>query len=151
MKWAALSNFAYSAARTYQLVMLSTGRCIMLKEMLAVHIFWYHKKIMSFSYHFLCRSAYILNQDTLPLSYKSFLNKHGGKDLVVLHGVKEIVNHTPLSNLAGIEEYYKSVGVDLKLDPNMKVPCSVSTTDCCSRKKVLQIAIIIRLFQMIKT
>lgn len=24
-----------------------------------------------------------------------------------------------------IEKYYKSVGVDIKLDPNMKVPCSV--------------------------
>ncbi|GJN30537.1 hypothetical protein PR202_gb18850 [Eleusine coracana subsp. coracana] len=71
------------------------------------------------------RSAYILKQDSLPSSYKSFLNKHGGKDLVILQGVKEIVNHTPLSNLAGIEKYYKSVGVDLKLDPNMKVPCSI--------------------------
>ncbi|KAK3148139.1 hypothetical protein QOZ80_3BG0291220 [Eleusine coracana subsp. coracana] len=70
-------------------------------------------------------SAYILKQDSLPSSYKSFLNKHGGKDLVILQGVKEIVNHTPLSNLAGIEKYYKSVGVDLKLDPNMKVPCSI--------------------------
>jgi hypothetical protein len=92
---------------------------------------------MAFAYHFLCRSAYILNQDSLPSSYKSFLNKHGGKDLVILQGMKEIVNHTPLSNLAGIEKYYKSVGVDLKLDPNMKVPCLVSTTNlllsfsCC--------------------
>jgi hypothetical protein len=84
---------------------------------------------MAFAYHFLCRSAYILNQDSLPSSYKSFLNKHGGKDLVILQGMKEIVNHTPLSNLVGIEKYYKSVGVDLKLDPNMKVPCSVSIPD----------------------
>uniref|UniRef100_A0A0A9GC15 Transmembrane protein 135 N-terminal domain-containing protein n=1 Tax=Arundo donax TaxID=35708 RepID=A0A0A9GC15_ARUDO len=70
-------------------------------------------------------SAYILNQDSLPSSYKSFLNKHGGKDLVILQGVKEIVNHTAFTNLVGIEKYYKSVGVDIKLDPNMKVPCSI--------------------------
>jgi hypothetical protein len=42
--------------------------------------------------------------------------------------VKDIVNHTAISNLAGIEKYYKSVGVDIKLDPNMKVPCPVSIT-----------------------
>ena len=62
----------------------------------------------------------------MPSSYKSFLNKHGGKDLSILQGVKDVVNHTAFSNLAGIEKYYKSVGVDIKLDPNMKVPCSVS-------------------------
>jgi len=81
------------------------------------------------SLHFLlCRSAYILKQDSLPSSYKSFLNKHGGKDLTILQGVKDIVNHTAISNLAGIEKHYKSIGVDIKLDPNMKVPCSVSIT-----------------------
>lgn len=84
-------------------------------------------KIAIFCLHyFLCRSAYILKQDSLPSSYKSFLNKHGGKDLSILQGVKDVVNHTAFSNLAGIEKYYKSVGVDIKLDPNMKVPCSVS-------------------------
>ena len=62
----------------------------------------------------------------MPSSYKSFLNKHGGKDLTILQGVKDIVNHTAISNLAGIEKHYKSIGVDIKLDPNMKVPCSVS-------------------------
>ncbi|EEE58471.1 hypothetical protein OsJ_09724 [Oryza sativa Japonica Group] len=70
-------------------------------------------------------SAYILSQESLPSTYKAFLNKHGGKDLTILQGVKEVVNHTAFSNLAGIEKYYKSVGVDLKLDPNMKVPCSI--------------------------
>ncbi|KAM0971785.1 hypothetical protein ACFX14_019597 [Malus domestica] len=29
-------------------------------------------------------SAYILKQESLPPSYKSFLNKHGGKDTVIL-------------------------------------------------------------------
>ncbi|CAD6209942.1 unnamed protein product [Miscanthus lutarioriparius] len=70
-------------------------------------------------------SAYILKQESLPSSYKSFLNKHGGKDLSILQGVKDVVNHTAFSNLAGIEKYYKSVGVDIKLDTNMKVPCSI--------------------------
>ncbi|XP_072973322.1 uncharacterized protein [Typha angustifolia] len=70
-------------------------------------------------------SAYILKQDSLPSSYKSFLNKHGGKDVVVLQGVKEICSNRSFTNLEGIEKYYKSMGVDLKLDPNMKIPCSI--------------------------
>ncbi|XP_058096811.1 uncharacterized protein LOC131242280 isoform X2 [Magnolia sinica] len=71
------------------------------------------------------RSSYILKQDSLPSSYKSFLNKHGGKDAIILRGVKEIACNMPLSNLEGIEKYYKSVGIDIKLDPKMKVPCSM--------------------------
>lgn len=70
-------------------------------------------------------SAYILKQDSLPSSYKSFLNMHGGKDALILQGVSEIASNMPFSNLEGIEKYYKSIGVDVKLDPNMKVPCSV--------------------------
>ncbi|XP_010496811.2 PREDICTED: uncharacterized protein LOC104773840 [Camelina sativa] len=70
-------------------------------------------------------SAYILKQENLPSSYKSFLNKHGGKDLSILQGVKDIASAQPFTNLRAIEKYYKSVGVDIKLDPNMKVPCSI--------------------------
>ncbi|TXG52795.1 hypothetical protein EZV62_021964 [Acer yangbiense] len=70
-------------------------------------------------------SAYILKQDSLPPSYKSFLNKHGGKDTVILQGVKEITCGLPFSNLQAIEKYYKATGVDIKLDPEMEVPCSV--------------------------
>ncbi|KAF5178181.1 transmembrane protein [Thalictrum thalictroides] len=70
-------------------------------------------------------SAYILSQDSLPPSYKSFLNKHGGKDPVILQGVKEIACGIPFSNLAGIEKHYKSMGVNIKLDPEMEVPCSI--------------------------
>lgn len=70
-------------------------------------------------------SAYILNQDSLPPSYKSFLNKHGGKDPVILQGVKDIACGLPFSNLDGIEKHYRSMGVDIKLDPEMKVPCSI--------------------------
>jgi len=71
------------------------------------------------------RSAYILNQESLPASYKSFLNKHGGKDPVILQGVKDIASGRPFTNLNAIKKYYKTMGVDLKLDPNMKVPCTV--------------------------
>ncbi|KAF1870383.1 hypothetical protein Lal_00003589 [Lupinus albus] len=71
------------------------------------------------------RSAYILKQESLPSSYKSFLNKHGGKDMVVLNGVKDIASGKPFTNLEAVEKYYKTMGVNMKLDPNMKVPCSI--------------------------
>lgn len=71
------------------------------------------------------RSAYILKQDSLPPSYKSFLNKHGGKAAVTLQGVKEIACGMPLTDLKVIEKHYKTMGVDVKLNPQMKVPCSV--------------------------
>ncbi|KAK9270267.1 hypothetical protein L1049_025844 [Liquidambar formosana] len=70
-------------------------------------------------------SAYILKQESLPSSYKSFLNKHGGKDTIILQGVKEIASGMPFTNLEAIEKYYKAMGVDIKLDPEMKVPCSI--------------------------
>ncbi|KAL9255240.1 hypothetical protein AKJ16_DCAP02493 [Drosera capensis] len=70
-------------------------------------------------------SAYILNQDSLPPSYKSFLNKHGGKDMTILQGLKDITSGMPFTNLEKIEEYYKSNGVDVTLDPQMKIPCSI--------------------------
>ncbi|XP_058751146.1 uncharacterized protein LOC131624204 isoform X2 [Vicia villosa] len=70
-------------------------------------------------------SAYILHQDSLPASYKSFLNKHGGKDAVILQGVKDIASGKPFTNLHAVKKYYKTMGVDVKLDPNMKVPCSI--------------------------
>ncbi|XP_021740201.1 uncharacterized protein LOC110706581 isoform X1 [Chenopodium quinoa] len=70
-------------------------------------------------------SAYILKQESLPSSYKLFLNKHGAKDLSILQGVKEIACGMPFSNLGAIENYYKSTGIDIKLDPEMKVPCSI--------------------------
>ncbi|CAK7347140.1 unnamed protein product [Dovyalis caffra] len=68
-------------------------------------------------------SAYILKQDSLSPSYKSFLNKHGGKDLSILQGVKDIASGLPFTNLEAIEKYYNSTGVDIKLDPEMKIPC----------------------------
>lgn len=70
-------------------------------------------------------SSYILNQDSLPSSYRSFLNKHGGKDVKILKGIKELVCCKRLINLAEIEKCYKSNGVELKLDPTIKIPCSI--------------------------
>ncbi|KAF2291552.1 hypothetical protein GH714_025564 [Hevea brasiliensis] len=70
-------------------------------------------------------SAYILKQESLPPSYKSFLNKHGGKDPVILQGVKEIASGLPFTDLDSIEKYYSSTGVNIKLDPEMKIPCSI--------------------------
>ncbi|WVZ57370.1 hypothetical protein U9M48_007763 [Paspalum notatum var. saurae] len=70
-------------------------------------------------------SAYILNRDSFPPSYKAFLGRQIGKDPVVLQGLKELVNNSAFTNLAGIEKYYKTVGIDLKLDPEMKIPCSI--------------------------
>ncbi|KAG8632934.1 uncharacterized protein LOC110607054 [Manihot esculenta] len=70
-------------------------------------------------------SAYILKQESLPPSYKSFLNKHGGKDPVILQGVKDIASGLPFTNLGLVEKYYNSTGVNIKLDPEMKIPCSI--------------------------
>ncbi|KAK4348958.1 hypothetical protein RND71_031713 [Anisodus tanguticus] len=70
-------------------------------------------------------STYILKQDSLHPSYKSFLNKHGGKAQVILQGVRDLACGNSLVNLDAIENHYKSSGVDIKLDPQMKVPCSI--------------------------
>ncbi|CAN8289992.1 unnamed protein product [Cochlearia groenlandica] len=79
-------------------------------------------------------SAYILKQESLPASYKSFLNKQGGKDLSIIQGIKDFASAKPFTNLREIEKYYKSVGVDIKLDPKMKVPCSIlHGKDSCSK------------------
>ncbi|XP_054796199.1 uncharacterized protein LOC129301647 isoform X2 [Prosopis cineraria] len=70
-------------------------------------------------------SSYILNQESLPSSYKSFLNKHGGKDVVILRGVKELASGLPFTNLEAIEKHYRAMGADVHLDPQMKIPCSI--------------------------
>lgn len=66
-----------------------------------------------------------MKQESLPASYKSFLNKHGGKDSVILQGVKQIASGIPFTNLEEIEKFYEGKGTNIKLDPEMKVPCSV--------------------------
>ncbi|GLU16189.1 hypothetical protein SLE2022_326340 [Rubroshorea leprosula] len=70
-------------------------------------------------------SAFILKQESLPPSYKAFLNKHGGKDAAILQAVKELATGIPFTNLEAIEKYYKTTGVDIKLDPKMKIPCTM--------------------------
>lgn len=92
----------------------------------------------------LFRSSYILKQDSLPSSYRSFLNKHGGKDLVLLQGLKDIACGRPFSNLGAIKKYYKSLGVDVKLDPNMKIPCSVSVSSVWEKIRSLKESKIIK-------
>ncbi|GAB4845044.1 hypothetical protein Ancab_038449 [Ancistrocladus abbreviatus] len=69
--------------------------------------------------------ACILKQDSLSPTYRSFLNKHGGKDLVILHGVKELASGLPISNVDGIENYYKALGDNIKLGSDMTIPCPV--------------------------
>ncbi|MBA0648018.1 hypothetical protein Goklo_015807, partial [Gossypium klotzschianum] len=71
------------------------------------------------------RSSYLLKPESFPPSYRSFLNKHVGKDQVILQGVKEHASGLPYTNLEAIEKFYKAKGADVKLDPNMKIPCSV--------------------------
>jgi hypothetical protein len=71
-------------------------------------------------------SAWILKPDSLPSSYISFLNKHGGKDISIVKGFKELaLKIEPFTALKAIEEHYKSTGVDLQLDPQMSIPCKM--------------------------
>ncbi|KAG9144386.1 hypothetical protein Leryth_017515 [Lithospermum erythrorhizon] len=70
-------------------------------------------------------SAYILKQESLAPSYKSFLNKHGAKNAVVLQGMRDLACGLPISNIDAVEKYYKSTGLEIKLDPHMKVPCTI--------------------------
>ncbi|CAN8314237.1 unnamed protein product [Cochlearia groenlandica] len=83
-------------------------------------------------------SAYILKQESLPSSYKSFLNKQGGKDLSIIQGVKDLASAQPFTSLRAIEKHYKSVGVHIKLDPNMKVPCSIiHGKESCTKHSII--------------
>lgn len=69
----------------------------------------------------------MLKPSSLPKSYVSFLNKHGGKDVSILKGINQLAFNTkPFSALKGIEDHYRSTGVDIKLDPEMTIPCTVS-------------------------
>lgn len=68
----------------------------------------------------------MLKQDSLPPSFRSFLNTHGGKDTVILEGLKSFVSGMPSSNkFEVIEKYYRAMGADTKLDLQMKTPCTV--------------------------
>ncbi|XP_023545568.1 uncharacterized protein LOC111804956 isoform X3 [Cucurbita pepo subsp. pepo] len=71
-------------------------------------------------------SAYVLKQDSLPPSFRSFLNTHGGKDTVILEGLKSFILGMPSPNkFNAIEKYYQTKGAHVKLDPGMKTPCTI--------------------------
>ncbi|KAG2314889.1 hypothetical protein Bca52824_018011 [Brassica carinata] len=42
-------------------------------------------------------------------------------------GVEDLTSAKPFTKSKAIEKYFKSVGVAIKLDPNMKIPCSMHT------------------------
>jgi hypothetical protein len=68
-----------------------------------------------------------LKPSSLPKPYVSFLNKQGAKDLSILKGIQQLAFGTkPFTALKPIEEHYSSMGVDLTLDPEMTIPCTVS-------------------------
>ncbi len=84
------------------------------------------------------RSAWILKPDSLPSSYISFLNKHGGKDISIVKGFKDLaLKIEPFTALKAIEEHYKSTGVDLQLDPQMSIPCKVMTTPLLHKQPII--------------
>ncbi|XP_038886157.1 uncharacterized protein LOC120076412 isoform X1 [Benincasa hispida] len=71
-------------------------------------------------------SAYVLKQDSLPPSFRSFLNTHGGKDTVILEGLKSFVSGMPSSNkFKAIEKYYSAMGANVRLNLQMKTPCMI--------------------------
>ncbi|KAJ7567433.1 hypothetical protein O6H91_02G146800 [Diphasiastrum complanatum] len=71
-------------------------------------------------------SAWILKPDSLPSSYISFLNKHGGKDKCIVEGIRKLAfREGSKFSVESIEQFYKSQGVQIQLDPAMKVPCTI--------------------------
>eukprot|EP00249_Psilotum_nudum_P004941 c18447_g1_i1 orf=307-2004(-) len=68
-------------------------------------------------------SSWIMKPESLSPSYVSFLNKHGGKDRSILQGIKDLAFGKPITGLEAIFEHYKTFGVNVQLDPKMKIPC----------------------------
>ncbi|MBA0625803.1 hypothetical protein Godav_003562 [Gossypium davidsonii] len=76
-------------------------------------------------------AIYILMRAAVLASRCGIKSKRFGKlckPLTWKHGVKEIACGLPFTNLEAIEKLYKASGVDVKLDPNMKIPCSFFLT-----------------------
>lgn len=70
--------------------------------------------------------AWIFEPHSLPASYVSFLNKHGGKDRKIINAWSDIASSKrPIPNLDIVKTYYKEKGVNVSLDPHMEVPCGV--------------------------
>lgn len=63
---------------------------------------------------------------SLPSSYISFLNKHGGKDTSIIEGIKALALKKGLPvKLSAVKQHYHSRGVNVDLTSDMKVPCQV--------------------------
>eukprot|EP00252_Welwitschia_mirabilis_P025869 TRINITY_DN8246_c0_g1_i2.p1 TRINITY_DN8246_c0_g1~~TRINITY_DN8246_c0_g1_i2.p1 ORF type:complete len:513 (-),score=84.57 TRINITY_DN8246_c0_g1_i2:234-1772(-) len=69
--------------------------------------------------------SHILKPETLPPSYRAFLLKHGDKNALICEAVKELAIGKGFTTLEELEKYYKGKGMDVKLDPSMKLPCSI--------------------------
>lgn len=70
-------------------------------------------------------SAWILKPDSLPSSYISFLNRHGGKDTSVMQCIRDLALQNQLTNLGMVKRWYQCMGTDVQLDPNMTIPCTL--------------------------
>ncbi|CAM6129357.1 unnamed protein product [Calypogeia fissa] len=70
--------------------------------------------------------AWIMYPKSLPSSYISFLNKHGGKDTSIIHGVKALALKKGLpENLSAVTQHYHSRGVNVDLTSDIKLPCQI--------------------------
>lgn len=79
-------------------------------------------------------SAWILKPESLPSSYISFLNKHGGKDISITKTILQLAFNYPLTHLKAVEKYHKSMGMDIELDEKVTTTCMVihGNQDCIS-------------------
>ena len=74
------------------------------------------------------RSAWILAPDSLPASYVSFINKHGGKHPLLIQTVKGVADEVrPIPGLDMVKSVYEDGGIHADMDPFMKIPCPVSS------------------------
>ncbi|PTQ34264.1 hypothetical protein MARPO_0082s0089 [Marchantia polymorpha] len=71
-------------------------------------------------------TAWILKPDSLPSTYISFLNKHGGKDTSIVHGIRALAQGKGLADqLKNVEQFYRDNGTEVQLSPDMKIPCRI--------------------------
>ncbi|KAH7278270.1 hypothetical protein KP509_38G033500 [Ceratopteris richardii] len=70
-------------------------------------------------------SAWILKPESLPSSYISFLNKHGGKDKSVINSLRDIAFSDQGRHFDIVRKFYKSMNMDAPLDSNINTTCSV--------------------------
>ncbi|CAM6126178.1 unnamed protein product [Calypogeia fissa] len=70
--------------------------------------------------------AWIMYPKSLPSSYISFLNKHGGKDTSIIHAVKALALKKGLpEKLSAVTQHYHSRGVNVDLTSDIKLPCQI--------------------------